>query len=359
MGKSVNIDERVLSLIEASTGERPAADQIVVFEATVASTRPIIKRGSIFNGAVMSREMLVEMSSKLNSGSESVPLHTLHRQDDELPVGRVFYSEVLPNEDGITYDLRAMFYLPASQKELVDNINLGVIDEVSVGVKSQKMLCSACGFDYLGEDADFGNFWDQTCENGHTIGVDGTHVMMLGLDSWMELSLVSRGASSRAKIAPSARQRLSRETYQRIAASGVQPEAVVLFANQKGWEEMTDLTPVLAKLDALAAASVKADELTVKLSEIEATKVEIEAKLAEVEAQKAETDAKLSEVEAKLAEAETKLAAAEEAKVEAEAKLAARLSVGDLPPGGLSASTERDLTKAEKPTPHSAFRLKR
>lgn len=228
VNKSVEATDEILAQIERITGTAIAASDIVVFEASVANTRPLNKMGSIFNQGRITEDTLRQMASALNSGQESVPLHTLHMQGGELPIGKVFQAEVVQAPDGEA-ELRAMFYIPASETGLVERINLGIVDEVSVGVKSKALLCSKCGFDYFSADAGFENLYSMTCEAGHTVGDDGTHVKLSGLDKWMELSLVSRGAASKPKILGRTKQIMGKETYDRIAADGLPPEAVVLF----------------------------------------------------------------------------------------------------------------------------------
>lgn len=228
VSKAVEMTDELLAQIERITGTTVSASDIVVFEASVANTRPLNKMGSIFNQGRITEDTLRQMASALNAGEESVPLHTLHMQGGELPIGKVFQAEVLATSDGDA-ELRAMFYLPASESALVEKINLGIIDEVSIGLKSKQLLCSKCGFDYFSADAGFENLYSMTCDAGHTVGDDGTHVKLAGLDKWMELSLVSRGAASKPKILGRTKQIMSKETYDRIAADGLPPEAVVLF----------------------------------------------------------------------------------------------------------------------------------
>jgi len=179
--KQVEITADILAQIERVTSTSIDANSIVVFEAAAASTRPISKEGSVYDGARMTRAMLQDMADAVNSGEESVPLHTLHMQGNEIPKGRVFSASLFDEIDGST-TLRAMFYLPLSERELIQKINLSILDEVSVGTKSKQALCSKCGFDYFGAESDFSNFWDRTCDNGHIIGVDGTHLKLDGLD---------------------------------------------------------------------------------------------------------------------------------------------------------------------------------
>jgi len=364
MAKNVQVTDRVLDLIEAATGERPGLSEIAVFEAVVASTRKITKSGSIFDGAEMSRSMLEEAAQKLNSGEEMVPLHTLHQQGEELPVGRVFFGQVTDAEDGFSQDLRALFYLPASETEIINNINLGVIDEVSVGMQSKQMLCSECGWDYLGEDADFWALFERTCGNGHTIDGNSVFLRLIGLERWPELSLVSRGASNRAKIQGNAKQRLAKETYQQIAADGHNPEAVVLFSNlpMNGAQTM-NLDQVVAKLEDLSTnvAELKESnsEAQAKIAELTEAKAAADSQGSELQAEIETLQAKVTEAEEAKTEAEAKLAEVEEAKAEVEAKLEAKMSVPELPVGGIAASSEADLHRRSGTPALAAFKTRR
>lgn len=228
--KQMDVTAEMLTQIQFVADTDLTADDIVVFEASAVNTLPLNKRGSIFEDGRITRSTLTQMAESVNSKNESVPLHTLHMQGDELPVGKVFYAYVQDMPDGNS-ELRAQFYLARSEADLIEKVNLGILDEVSIGMKSKQLLCSKCGWDYFGEDVDFLHLWDRTCSNDHTIGVDGTHAVLSGLDSWMELSLVSRGAASKAKIHGRAKKVMPQEQQDRIAASGHSPDVVSLFAS--------------------------------------------------------------------------------------------------------------------------------
>lgn len=232
MAKNLNISPRIEELIKAAVGDDEIdLGQLSVFEAFFANTRPISKRGSIFDGAQISRSTLTAMAEYVNTGN-SVPLHTLHRQSNELPVGRVFHATVEDDSDGNS-SLRGLFYIPTSEEDLIAGINIDTLDEVSVGLKSKKLLCSDCGFDFFGPDAGFMHLFDRTCDENHTVGEDGCHVQLVGLDLWAELSLVSKGAANNPKILSRSKAIFDNEIRERLAASGVTPEAVVLFATCK------------------------------------------------------------------------------------------------------------------------------
>lgn len=315
--KKITATPELVAQIERATGVTVDGDEIVIFEAAALSTKPLSKRGSIFHEARPSRQLLVDMAEAMMTGQASVPLHLNHQQGHEMPSGRVFAASVSDQSDGSSI-LNAMFYLPKSETSLIEKINLGVLDEVSVGVRSQQGLCSKCGFDYFGPDADFMNLFDQTCDNGHTIGVDGAHLKMVGLGDWMELSLVSRGASNKPKIKSHSRE----GAPERMAASGVPLDALVLYASApteidemdlKKIEEMLGsfgekLTAMEGRFDALDGTSAELTTAQARVAELEASAAELEeakAKIAELEAaavEGTEAKAKVEELEGKVAE---------------------------------------------------------
>jgi hypothetical protein len=358
--KQIEITEEMLAQINKIAGADVDVDQIVVFEAAAASTREISKMGSMYHGARMSRSLLVEMADGLNSGTESVPLHTLHMQGSEIPKGRVFHGSVVDEVDGSS-TLRTLFYLPLAEKELIEKINLAILDEVSVGVKSEQALCSTCGFDYFGPEGDFENYYGNVCNNGHVIGENGTHLKLVGMEKWMELSLVSRGASDNAKILGRVKRLVSQADQDRMAADGQPIEAVTLFTSMSLENLDMPKAKTAAELAAEAAAAALALEneggddpaefdmaggfaaLGAQLS----TLVTLMTPAATVEDPTVESlTADLETSQARIAELEAEAAAtlAETEAAEAEAARLAALAAEEIetPPGGaaLSATTE-------------------
>jgi hypothetical protein len=340
MPKSVVITPRIQSLIQQNNGgEQVDLNSILVFEASVLNTRPLSKPGSIFDKGVVSVDTLNQMATYLNSGG-FIPLQTLHPMGNELPIGRFFYAQVMPSTlgDGST-ELVAMFYLPKDD-ENASKLDQGIIDEVSVGVVAQHLNCSQCSWDYMSADATADNFWDRTCANGHTLGVDGVHLNLVGLDRWTETSLVSKGAANNAKILGRTKQRLGQEQYDRLAASGVAPEQKLLIATTtdkprslKMDKELKEMIEQMAELKADAkhhnvalgakdaqiatlTASIEAKDAEIvklkegtELKEATAKLSETEGKVTELTASKESIEAQLAEVTAKLATAETQVAA--------------------------------------------------
>lgn len=286
--RSLTINQSIREKLTAamSGDDLPDLNSIRVYEATAVTTRPVSKVGTLWDKGVITRATLREMEEYLNT-SGYVPMHVSHNQGGgALPVGRAFYAELFDLEDGET-ELRVLFYLPEEEDDLVKSVESGVLKNLSIGMRPSKLLCSECGWDYLGEDASYLNLFDRICANDHQVGVDGVHVRAAGLDKWLELSLVSVGASSDAEIKSRAKSRLSEDDLQALAASGIPAEAVVLVATTEG-ETPMDLKEVLAELKANAGSLAVAEaNLSAKTAELEtatAALSEANAKIAELEA---------------------------------------------------------------------------
>ncbi|WKV22010.1 hypothetical protein Phage2-1_00009 [Achromobacter phage 2-1] len=350
MAKSVKINPTIESRIRANNGgDDVDLTKVVVFETVAASTRPISKRGSIFDKGVISASTLIEMANYLNTQKGFVPLHTLHPMGDELPLGRFFYAEVLPSPTGDgSMDLVTQFYISATEEDKIAKMEQGIIDEVSVTLRTKTILCSECGWDYLGKDASIMNLLDQTCGNDHTVGHNGVHVNLNGMEAWTETSLVSKGASSNAKIAGRAKQRLSSEHYEKLAASGINPDATFLTATIKDHPRSSDTMDkeTLDRLTALSAseATLKAQVIVLTASE-ETLKGQVAALTAERDQLK--SGEAVTAVKAELETAKTELAAANTAHDATKAELtAANTAKAELESKLVAANAQVDVLKA-------------
>lgn len=223
MAKQVTITDKIKAYIASAVGEDIDYSKIVVYEASAASTRPIAQKGSSYDGARISRGFLVEMAEQLPNNS--VTLQVMH-EDRFLPIGKVFHADVFDVDFGES-ELNTLFYLDKAS-EYVSQIDLAIIDEVSIGALPKTAFCSECNFDFR---SDYYAMAYGECENGHEIGVDGCHLRLTSLEKWKELSLVNRGASDKPKILTSAKRRLGREELDRLAASGSSADKLYLFAS--------------------------------------------------------------------------------------------------------------------------------
>lgn len=298
MAKSVQITPKIADLIRKSTGDQNISlDQMTVFEATFVTTLPLLRRYGLLQGAVIESSALEQMAGIINAEGGSVPMHTNHLQGNEMPFGRAFCAEVVDRTDG-TKELRGMFYITHSSEEhmgIIRGIDSSAIDEVSISVLFLSGKCSKCGFDYLSDEASYENIMDMTCDQGHVLGKDGTYLKLSGVESWMELSLVSRGASQQAKILPRAKQRISQESMQRLAASHKPLEFGLVRATCK-LDETRPSTKENSKMDEKLVLNLSEQVSNLKV-DLAKTSIEKEGLTKEIEGLKAQVLKATADVE--------------------------------------------------------------
>ena len=383
--KRLDVTQAMLEQIQRVTQITVDPSNIAVFEAAALSTNALNKPGSIYHEARPSRALLAEMVQGIVSGAHSVPMHTLHNQGGELPVGRAFDARLVDQPDGST-TMVTTFYLPTTAEDLISSIELGILDEVSVGMMSKTAKCSACDFDFFGGDMDA--LWDRTCPSGHTLNVNGVHLKLDGLDRWTELSLVSRGAADKPKILSRVSTEMPQATYDRLAASGVSTKALMLYAATPMMEsDMNQKTGVTAPANPPADqapaqafdAQAAFEALTAQIANLmaatapAAAPVEAAATPDADPAPAAVANPEMADLLARLAAAEAKLnelaappaadpapvaevASTPAAEVAPSAAAAIKLS---LPTGGIAASAVADATKTLPAMQASAFKTRR
>lgn len=266
MPKRIEVTAAIKEAIIASVGSEIDFENIAVFETVAVTSRPINKPGSIFHDAVIPRATLEQAAAQLNTGT-FVPLHTLHMQGYELPVGRLFKGTVGTSQDGFD-ELHALFYVDPTEKDLASKIENGTIEEVSVGLRPEKLICSGCEFDY-GLKSSEENLWTRTCDNGHVLGMGGYRLRLEGVKKFMETSLVSKGASDGAKIL-NQRKRLLASQFADLAASCNNPEHTTLFASPTLGEEI-DMKEIEELQAGLAALTAKVGEQATQLAAAQET----------------------------------------------------------------------------------------
>lgn len=282
--KQIPVTEDLKQRLRTSFGPDATIETLVVFEATAANLLPLRKSSGIYKGARFAESMLYEMAAAVKT--ESVPLHIMHNTYEEA-VGRVFDGVVAGEE------LRVQFALNGdTQAPRVADLNAGISDQVSVGVLPKRLLCSECGWDFMGEAATSENWWNLQCGNGHEIGQNGVHVRLAGLDSWHETSVVGKGAVNGSRIVGPSQTAFAASLGQhRLAASEKVPGsrlvclAVVENTPNPKEPEMTDKTNTIAfdvnKMVAdLSAAQTEAATKGAKVVELEASVADLTAKLA-------------------------------------------------------------------------------
>jgi hypothetical protein len=236
--KQITLTPELEARIKKAVGDDVDTSGFAVFEAIALNTQPLPgKRGTIFERAEVTLLTLRQMSDYIQTSG--VPLVTDHEMYGS-PKGRVFAADVFSAEDG-HYELRALFYLDPTEETIITKLNSASLDEVSVSFKSTQLLCSECGWDYFGEEANWQNLYERTCGNAHTIGADGVHTRMVGLDQFLELSLVARGAAKSPKVIGKSASKLQPATAMRLAARGFELDALV-FQGGAG-EEVVNFDP--------------------------------------------------------------------------------------------------------------------
>jgi hypothetical protein len=249
--KRLELTPELLQLIKDRVGPDVELDGIAVFESISLNNKPLPgKKGTFWEKAVATPLTLRQIADYLQAGNH-IPLMMDHTMAG-APKGRVFEAGIDYSGDG-EFELRTLFYLDKTETELATKIDAGVYDEVSVTFLPTSYLCSECDFDYLGEGANFENFYTRTCSEGHTIGTDGVHVRMVGLATLTELSLVARGAADKPKIVGRSASKLAPTSApaQRLAARGFEIDGLVCQASRG--EDLVNTEKLVA--DLMAATS--------------------------------------------------------------------------------------------------------
>lgn len=300
MLKQVPHSPKLQAQIAAAYGD-PNADTstLAVFEAVAANTKPLLRKGGLFDSAVIGIDVLSAMKNALASDIH-VPLGIMHgNTSEELPIGKVFASELVNTNDGP--ELHALFYLDGSQTDLIGRINSGTVAEVSVGITTQQMLCSQCGWDFMSDEATSENIWDCTCANGHVLGKDGVHTNLHGLAAWREMSLVDRGAVNGSKILARPQMSMGKPDPLKLAARGFDDRVLTLFASVSDTLVPTKPAPKETPAMELKELVASNTELSVKLAMLDRDKTEGATALAAAQATVATHVAKITALEAELA----------------------------------------------------------
>ena len=302
------------------------ADKYVVFETVAVSTRPLNKKGTIFNNATITQPTLLEMAEVVNSEGGAVPLIVQHNVggDDVTPYGKVFQGAVYPTDDGLYHELRTLFAMPnpdtdnnKARAAVTQDIDDGFMSEVSIGAAFKQLLSSANPqFDFLSEEADIMNFIERMDDEGNSIDAGETHVIAKGLSSWAELSLVVRGASKGATISSASKQKLSKQyedsgMFRKLAASeDFDTNQLVTFTSKLKASEVE--TPfngdfnmdkeILAQLTEAGAKvgkiELKLETAQTQITELTASNEELTASVATLTKERDDAQAEVTELKA-------------------------------------------------------------
>lgn len=284
--KRLDLTPKIIERLAATSGADIDHEKVAVYEVILLNTMPLTKKGTIFDGAKFTAGTLREMQDFFSTG-ETVPILQMHN-NHELPIGTLFYAEAKELGDQVHTELRGLFYVDLTNEDIVSRLDQGIINEVSIGVLNKKILCSECGFDYLGEDSSFDNIWSLTCNEGHEIGVDGVHTNLVGIEQWMETSLVNRGAAHKPKIVGKSKSQLSEASHQRLAASGIPERAAILTATHtpisKQSKESTMDEKIVQLATDLGVANTELKAANETVASLSAENTQLKEKVAELEA---------------------------------------------------------------------------
>lgn len=290
--KQIPKTPKIMQLLQASLGQEADLSKVAVFEAIALNQLPLRKKHPLYNTSIADMSLLHEMAAAV--AQESVPLQIQHDKEP-LPVGRVFHAEVVGTE------LRALYFVDSVEEELIAKIDNGTVDQVSVSIMPKHIYNSKSGFDYLGKDATFDHVWTGTDNDGNTIGENGVYGRLVGLDQWFEMSLVGKGGARNARIVSRDKSHFG-SSYERLAASGVDPNALVLVASVE--DEDMDLTAIVADLSNAKAEGIVKDQkiatLEATISELNASKETLAAELEAAKADAPTVAAQLTETQSTL-----------------------------------------------------------
>lgn len=273
----------ITSLLKKTLGEDADTATLPVFEVVATSSRPLKKKG-LYDKAVISPLTLAQMAQWVNR--EAIPFMQDHNMEG-APKGKFFYAEM--RQDAGVPELRGLFYLDPAETEMISKANTGTLDEVSVGFLPSSIKCSACQWDYMAalRAGEYEHLITLTCKNGHKLNKDGIHAVVDGLEDFMELSAVSRGAAPYSKIIGNDNAKLG-EHVEKLAASGFDVNELYITASASEGEDEVDLSELVVKLSdakaevltlqanattaaaALTAANERADTAEARVTELEA-----------------------------------------------------------------------------------------
>lgn len=273
----------LIARLRASFGAEADVNDLVAYECIAANTLPLRKRGSLYDKARFAVSLMSEMVTSLER--ESVPIQIMH-DTGVLPIGRAFAARVVDETLYVQFAINSK-----TQPAIIADLDAGVIDQVSVGVLSSKLLCSECNFDYMSDEATYEHWWSRTCANGHTVGEDGTHVRLAGLDQWYELSLVGKGAVNGARVISQSDSVFANSpSFQRLAASAVPTQALVCSAvptpatKKDSTMDKEFLAQLTAAVEAKAVAEAANAPLTASLTAANTALEAANARIVELEA---------------------------------------------------------------------------
>lgn len=315
MAKRVNLTETIKQYITAKCGADVDYTKFAIYQTRAISTEPVTKRGSIYDKATFTRTALSEIVDFVNDDRNNVAMQLLH-DTYSMPFGRVIHAELVDEVDTGHSAVMMLFILSDEHSDLINKIDQGIIDEVSINTLPKRALCSECGKDFMDDDVPFEAFFEHKCPECGAImgGKEGAHLSIPSIETMIELSLVPRGAAKHAKILDSAYQMaMSDKADSLVLTKQMVKESLTEFNFTSNISEEVDMNPEDFKAAVMAATEPLATEVKnmqatlASLGEekktLEAAKLEAETAKAALEEEKETLSNEKAELESKLAEA--------------------------------------------------------
>lgn len=381
MAKRVELTDTIRQYIQAKCGTSVDFNQLAIYQARGISTEKI-SQNTLYDKGNLTREALVDMENLINDPLNNVSIQAMH-DTSELPQGKVFHAEVV-DENNATSALYTLFGVSTEHPDIINKVDNGIIDEVSFGFRPKKILCSECGKDFMDPDVSFMDIIEGHCpECGAYMGEDDAHVIVPGIETVAELSLVNRGAAKHAKILDSVYQMAMSEDHTvTLTKEGMKNDLLKLNLCSTISKEEVDMTPEEITAAIEAAMSAHKDEQAALQSTIaslgeekkalEEAKNALEAEKATLAQEKADLETALEEAKNKAAEVKAAFDAeiqkvlvaaglSETVPAELEEKLEllkkAHLTLANIPVDGVSKPADK-LNKENSEADFSAYKVK-
>lgn len=248
MGKRIQITPDIANRIFQLSGGPIDLSAIAAYQGVALTNRRIRQKFSIFDNAEITHRTFEDMVNYVKA-NQSVAVYLNHMRFAGLPIGKIFDAS-LREVDGVT-ELLTSFLIDKTEEKVVSKIDNALVNELSTGFSGEKLLCSECGFDFARGTED--NWFDGTCDKGHTIGDKDTHLIIDGLQDWQEVSLVHKGASPGTQILW---QYQTHQKPQALAASArtFHPVFLVYSRSEETMPGATDQSTTLLTAEIVAAA---------------------------------------------------------------------------------------------------------
>lgn len=217
-----SVSDSDLAIINSMTRREFAAEELYIFPVMCCDTR-LDRDHDRFT-----KEALDQMASM----AKGVTVIFDHWWTARGQTARLYKAEVRKAEDG-EHELLAWAYMPINDKtqEVIDDLDAGILKEVSVGFSYTDLKCSVCGDSYYGGDC--------IHLRGRVYDGNPAFTYILGVSDWYELSFVAVPAQPRAGVEKSWRQEQEDAKKKRLGG-GNEVDKVIEYLKSLGMEVKDD-----------------------------------------------------------------------------------------------------------------------